>query len=249
VDAAGRAGCCWQNRYSMAIRNAVCHTHSVFALDPVEIRVLADLAWLRGGYRRLDIPAAGGPSTMTTGKYLMTFSRERGDWKIINDCWNSDETPQQVDARIALAAIRVLTESRLRDVASVLHLIADTAEVKSGVWEHMIELLQSLEATGIRANAIWFVRPYGSYYTVEKEYTGLKLSDRFYFPGLMAGQSVLGTLVISLSTGTRSVIVAEPVVVANQVIGGVGISYAVDQLSLDIGRTLQLPPCNHFLRP
>jgi uncharacterized protein (TIGR02246 family) len=74
-------------------------THSSFALNPGEIRVLANLAWLRGSYLRVDTPIAGNPSTMITGKYLMTFSRERGDWKIINDCWNSDATPLQVDAR------------------------------------------------------------------------------------------------------------------------------------------------------
>ena len=58
---------------------------------------------------------------------------------------------------------------------------------------------------------------------------------------LMAGQSVLGSLVISLSTGKRSVIIAEPVRVAGHVIGGAGISYSVDQLSLEIDEAMQLP--------
>jgi hypothetical protein len=49
----------------------------------------------------------------------------------------------------------------------------------------------------------------------------LNLFDRPYFPSLMAGQSVLGTLVISRSTGKRSVIIAEPVRVASLVIGAV----------------------------
>ena len=216
-------------------------TRSFFTLNPGEIRVQANLAWLRGSYQRVDIPVAGGPSTIVTGTYLMTFGRERGDWRIVNDCWNVDETPRQVDARIALAGIRSLAEWRLRDVASTLRLIADLQQVKTGVWEHMAEVLQSLDATGIPANAIWFVRPDGFYYTVESGFTGLDLSDRPYFPDLMAGRSVLGTLVISRSTGRRSVIVAEPVRVADQVIGAVGVSYSVDQLSLEIDETLRLP--------
>jgi ketosteroid isomerase-like protein len=216
-------------------------THSFFVLNPGEIRVVANLAWLRGSYQRVDTPIAGGPPTMTTGKYLMTFSRITGDWKIVNDCWNADETPQQVDARIALHGIRSLAEWRLRDVGDMLRLIVNTDQVKSGVWENMSGVLQSLEVTDMPANAIWFVNPDGSYYTVEGGYTGLDLSDRSYFPGLMSGHRVLGTLVISRSTGKRSVIVAEPVRVGDQVIGGVGISYSVDQLSLEIDRTMQLP--------
>ena len=231
-----------QSRYAAQFAG----THSFFALNPGEIRVQANLAWLRGSYRRVDTPISGVPSTMLTGKYLMTFSRERGDWKIINDCWNSDETPEQVDGRIALTSVRSLTEWRLRDVASMLSLIVGTEQVKSGIWENMIGLLSSLSTSDVPANAIWFVRPDGFYYTVELGYTGLKWSDRSYFPGLMAGQSVLGTLVISRSTGKRSVIIAKPVRVANQVIGGVGVSYSVDQLSREIDETMQFPPATVF---
>lgn len=226
-----------EQRYAAQFAN----THSLFTLNAGEIRALANVAWLRGTYQRVDTTIAGGTSTMVTGKYLMTFSRDRGDWKIINDCWNSDETPQQVDARIALHGIRALAEWRLRDVASMLSLIVATDAVKSGVWDNMRGLLQELAATSIPANAIWFVMPDGFYYTVDAGYTGLNLSDRSYFPGLMAGQTVLGTLVISRSTNKRSIIIAQPVRVANQVIGGVGVSYSVDQLSLEIDQTMQLP--------
>lgn len=221
-------------------------THSLLTLNAGEIHALADLAWLRGTYVRVDTPKTGGAATMLTGKYLMTFQRDRGDWKIANDCWNSDETSQQVDARIALHGIRALAEWRLRDVASELSLIAATDAAKSGAWDTMKGLLQALAATNIPANAIWFVRPDGFYYTVELGFTGLNLSDRPYFPGLMAGQTVLGTLVISRSTNKRSVIVAQPVRVGSQVIGAVGVSYSVDQLSEEIDQTMQLPAAAIF---
>jgi hypothetical protein len=135
------------------------------SLNAGEISALADLAWLRGSYLRLDTPIAGGTSTMVTGKYFMTFRRDRGDWKIMNDCWNSDEITQQVDAKITLHGIRALAEWRLHDVASMLSLIVATDAVKSGVWDNMAGPLQALAATNIPANA--FVEPGGFYYTID----------------------------------------------------------------------------------
>lgn len=216
-------------------------THSAFTLNRGEILVLGNLAWLRGPHQRIDTPVVGGPSTTTTGKYVMIFRRERGDWKIINDCWNSDETPPQVDARVALHGVRAIAEWRLGEVSRTLSAIVNTEEVKGGIWENMAGLLGRLAAADPQANAVWFARPDGYYYSVELGFIGLSLSERSYFPGLMAGQSVLGALVISLSTGKRSVIIAEPVRVAGQVIGGVGVSYSVDQLSAEIDEAMQLP--------
>lgn len=216
-------------------------THSAFTLNRGEILLMANLAFLRGPYLRIDTPVIGGPSTMVTGKYTMTFRREGGDWKIINDCWNSDEAPLQVDARVALHGVRAIAEWRLGDVGRALSVIAGTEEVKSSIWENMAGLLGRLAAADPQANAVWFVRPDGYYYSVELGFTGLSLSQRSYFTGLMAGQSVLGSLVISLSTGQRSVIIAEPVRAANQVIGGLGVSYSVDRLSAEIDQAMQLP--------
>ncbi len=212
---------------------------SGFTLHASQISVSGNLAWLRGEYERIDTARTGGSSTTITGKYLMTFSRERGDWKITSNTWSPSHP--QIDMQIALHSVRALAEVRLHDVAATLKLLADTNQVESGDWATMKPLLTSLGNTGILANAIWFVRPDGYYYTVEKDYTGLNLSQRSYFPGLMAGESVLGTLVISLSTGKRSVIIAEPVFdEARHVIGGLGVSYSVDQLSLEIDAQTRL---------
>jgi uncharacterized protein (TIGR02246 family) len=225
-----------QARYAAQFANV----QSIFTLNPGKISVSGDLAWLRGEYQRIDTTNTRGPFTTTTGKYLMTFIRERGDWKITTDAWNTNEP--QVDAQVTLHGLRGLAEWRLRDVGGTLKLLANTNQVKSGDWNTMKPLLASLGNTGVLANAIWFVRPDGYYYTVELDYTNLNLSGRSYFPGLMAGQSVLGTLVISLSTGKRSVIIAEPVFnQVHQVIGGIGISFSVDQLSLEIDSQMQLP--------
>ncbi len=216
-------------------------TRSLFLLHPGEISVILNMAWLRGDYHREDRTAGGDTSTTITGKYLMTFRWSRGDWLITGDMWNASETPLTVDAGVALASLRSLTEWRLADVSRSLALLAGTGEVRTGDWNAMSGLLKKLAGTGILANAIWFVRPDGYYYTVDLGFTGLNLSDRSYFPGLMAGQSVHGTLVLSRSTGKRSVILAEPVVSGGKVIGGLGVSYSVDQLSAEIDQRLQLP--------
>jgi uncharacterized protein (TIGR02246 family) len=231
-------------RYAIQARYAAqfANIQSSFVLNAGEIRVSGDIAWLRGEYQREDSALPGGAPTTIMGKYLMTFSRNRGDWKITTDAWNTNETPLQVDAQVALHSLRGLVELRLRDVAGALKLLASTEQVKSGDWKTMKPLLARLGNTGVLANAIWFVQPDGYYFTVENDYTGLNLSGRPYFPALIAGQSVLGNLVISLSTRKRSVIIAEAVFNRiQQVIGGIGISYPVDQLSQEIDSQMQLP--------
>jgi uncharacterized protein (TIGR02246 family) len=226
-----------QARYAAQFGNI----QSSFTLNPGRIVVSGDLAWLRGDYQRIDFAIPGGAPTTINGKYLMTFSRDRGDWKITTDSWNTNDTPLQVDAQIALHSLRGLVELRLHGVSGAMKLLASTNHVKTGDWNTMKPLLATFASTGVLANAIWFVRPDGYYYTVENDYTGLNLSGRSYFPALMAGQNVVGSLVISLSTGKRSVIIGEPVFNQfQQVIGAIGVSYSVDQLSQEIDNQMQL---------
>ncbi|MDA8326966.1 MAG: cache domain-containing protein [Nitrospiraceae bacterium] len=95
--------------------------------------------------------------------------------------------------------------------------------------------------SGIGAAALWFARPDGSYYTGEKGLTGLSLRDRAYFPGLLAGKDVIGRLVISKSTGKRTAIVAVPVKRNGRIIGALGASLSVQELSRMIDEKMALP--------
>jgi hypothetical protein len=88
---------------------------------------------------------------------------------------------------------------------------------------------------------MWFVLPDGSYFTVDLGKTNQNLSDRAYFPRLMAGNEVLGDLVISKSTGKKSLIAAVPVKKEGEVIGGLGVSIFLDDLSTTLAEELQLP--------
>lgn len=149
-------------------------------------------------------------------------------------------TPR-LDAQVALNGLQALTEWRLRAVARMLTLVAASPEAQTGRWESLSAPLRTLAETGILANAVWFARPDGSYYTLEAGLTGQSLSDRPYFPDLMAGRRVMGTLVVSRSTGKRSVIIAEPIKKEGRLVGAVGVSYSVDALSKEIDEALRLP--------
>jgi C4-dicarboxylate-specific signal transduction histidine kinase len=105
----------------------------------------------------------------------------------------------------------------------------------------MQPLLQAMGGAGVLANAIMFMRPDGSYVTLEKGPIEATLADRPYFPALMGGEAIEGVLVISRSTGRRSIVVAQPVRRQGQVIGALGISLSVDQLSHELDEDMRLP--------
>jgi hypothetical protein len=76
---------------------------------------------------------------------------------------------------------------------------------------------------------------------LEKGKIGESLRERDYFPALLAGRDVVGALVISKSTGKRSVIVASPVLVDGKVTGAVGVSLDAGRLAASIGQQIRFP--------
>jgi hypothetical protein len=87
---------------------------------------------------------------------------------------------------------------------------------------------------------VWYVRPDGAYYTVDKGLTDEKLSDRSYFLDIMAGREIIGSLVVSKSTGQRSAVIAVPMKKGGKVIGAIGVTLFLDKLSEQIGSVLAL---------
>lgn len=146
-----------------------------------------------------------------------------------------------VDGRIALDACQATVETYLRGTLTTTRALAATGEAASGEWERMRGLLAVLADSDREAAAVWYARPDGSYFTVEKGPTGESLRDRAYFPALLAGRDVTGALVISKSTGKRSVIVASPVRVDGKVTGAVGVSIDAVTLASWLDRSVRLP--------
>ena len=129
-----------------------------------------------------------------------------------------EETPPVLDqGGINMAAMRLLLnsftalgEGHVEQVLRGLKLISVTEEARSGEWEKMKGLLAAFEQSGIKAAAVWFVRPDGSYYSVEKGLTGQNLQNRDYFPGLMAGPARPSPFRIHQTTGQKKAAAGAP---------------------------------------
>jgi hypothetical protein len=151
-----------------------------------------------------------------------------------------NEQADRMDTKVGVSAVVALADSHISSYSNVLEALAMTQEVQSGDWDEMVGLLAKVEQAQV-PNIVWFVLPDGSYYTVELGKTDQNLSNRTYFPGLMAGNNVLGDLVVSKATGKKSLIAASPVIREGEVIGGLGASIFLDDLSNTLGEELALP--------
>lgn len=144
-----------------------------------------------------------------------------------------------------LSALVGLVDGKLLDASHTLDVLAQTAKVQSGQWDQMQDLLRTA-AAGQPPQVLWFALPDGTYYTSDQGRVEQKLSDRPYFPKLMRGERVTGELVISKSTGKRSIIIAVPVQREGRVIGAVGASIFADDLSRNLNETLKPPAGSLF---
>jgi len=155
-------------------------------------------------------------------------------------CGNQ-ENSDSVDTDIVISGLVALADTHIEGYVNSLEPLALTQEVKSGQWEVMKGLLEAVNNNQAEA-LLWFVLPDGSYYTIEKGKTDQNLSDRDYFPDLIIdGKEVLGPLVESKATGNKSIIAAVPVKVEGEVIGALGASIFLDDLSNMLTTALDLP--------
>ena len=146
----------------------------------------------------------------------------------------------KIDTKIGVSALVALADNHISSYANGLDALAMTQEVQSGDWGMMVGLLKNVEEAQV-PGTMWFVLQDGSYFTVALGKTDANLSDRAYFPGLMAGNKVLGDVVFSKSTGNKSLIAASPVLRDGKVIGGLGASIFLDDLSKTLAKELALP--------
>ena len=149
--------------------------------------------------------------------------------------------PVEEDAQSLLSAFVSYTDLRMSSVQQSIAILASTAEAQSGKWKKMKPLLSAYEQSD-GGLVVWFVRPDGTYDTVDRGLMNVRLSDRAYFPGLMAGEKVMGALVVSKSTGKRSAIIAVPIKRGGKVIGAIGASLFLEKLADQVDSTLALRP-------
>jgi len=152
----------------------------------------------------------------------------------------SEETGSAM-LRILLNSYTALAEEHLKGTLRGLEILAATEEAGSGDWNSIKGPLSGFSRSGIDTAAVWYVRPDGRYYTVEKGLSDQNLGDRAYFPRLMAGAAVMGDLVISKSTGKRALIVASPIRRGGKVLGALGVSLSAESVSRMLQQEMALP--------
>ncbi len=149
------------------------------------------------------------------------------------------ETLPEPAVQSILSAFMSYTDLRITSVQRSLEILASTSEARSGEWDNMRELLAGYQ-TADEGLIVWYARPDGMYYTLSKGLMDVTLSDRSYFPDLMAGRPVTGALVISRSTDRRSAVIAVPVMEGELVVGAIGATLFLDDLSEQIDSVLAL---------
>jgi hypothetical protein len=136
-----------------------------------------------------------------------------------------------VDGKIALYSLMAISDAHMQKLADVLKILATTDAVRTGEWKSMHDPFAELARMNVPA-VYWFARPDGTYWTLDQGRASAKLSDREYFPRLLAGQAVIGQLVVSRSTKRNTAIVAVPVHGKNNsIVGALGCSVHLDSLS------------------
>ncbi|MFN5063067.1 MAG: cache domain-containing protein [Pseudomonadota bacterium] len=153
------------------------------------------------------------------------------------------------DAQVALGAYRGMVEEHVDGVIRTLRVLTNTSEARSGSWEQIKPLLLRYSNDLPTDATAWFVTPDGNYSVTDGASTEHhNLRDRPYFPILMSGKEVFGDLVISHSTGHRSVIIAAPIISSqtSKIIGGLGVSLRVRLLSELVDKHLGLSDKEYF---
>jgi hypothetical protein len=164
-------------------------------------------------------------------------------------CDGSTPTEPQdftVEGQVALASLISLSDGHLMEISRFFQMMATAEVVQAADWERISPILGAVEELKVRS-LMWFALADGSYWSVENGREEANLSDRAYWPRLMAGERVIGDLVVSRATGRASAVVAEPVRDGEgDIVGVLGSSVYLDSLSEQLKRELDLQPHQIF---
>lgn len=154
--------------------------------------------------------------------------------------------PMATDARVTLKAYQGLVEEHLAGILRAEKALAATSDAKSAKWAAIKPALKSLSASLGTDAAVWFALPDGGYYTADGNRAEQSLKERDYFPSLLSGRDVLGSLVVSKSTRHRSIIVATPVIDQGKIVGAIGVSVSARRVSQLVDQNTELPDGMYF---
>ena len=181
-----------------------------------------------------------------TGLIIPTLLAQLALLGCSSDHGPTEPTDFVIEGRVALASLMSIGDGHLQQIANHFRILATSEDGRSAEWERIRGPLSVVDQFGVRG-LLWFALPDGSYWSVQSGKAAGNLSDRGYWPRLMAGQTVVGDLVASKATGKSSAIVAVPVRNAGGALVGVlGSSIYLDSLSLLIKREIDLQPDQIF---
>jgi methyl-accepting chemotaxis protein len=147
----------------------------------------------------------------------------------------------KVDGHVVLNAYQALVEEHLANALTAIRALAATSDAQTASWTSIGPALNRLSQDWKTDAAIWFALPDGSYFSTAGGKSSSTLLDRDYFPNLMSGHDVLGSLVISKSTGQPSIIVATPVIKEGHVVAAIGISVSSSLISKLVAERVEFP--------
>jgi hypothetical protein len=151
-----------------------------------------------------------------------------------------------VDARIAVASLMSIVDGHMHALEDSLDLIAASDEARSGDWNHIKPLLVRAGKGNVDA-VLAYVKSDGSYWTVQSGLQTANLADRPYFKPAMAGETLIGGMNTSRSTGRAVADVIVPVKGTNGKVTGIvlGAVY-LDSLSKLVQQEMALDPNDIF---
>lgn len=164
----------------------------------------------------------------------MAWAEQKGKTK-----QNPRASSLEVEGEVVLASLMALGDGHLQKFADGFALLATRQEVLAADWALIKAPLQQFADLNVPA-VVWFALPSGEYWTLDEGHIDEKLSSRAYFPRLLSGETVIGDLVVSTSTGKNVAIVAVPVMREKKVVGILGCSIYLDKVSEQIKREMAL---------
>jgi hypothetical protein len=157
---------------------------------------------------------------------------------LVSGCTTREAGPE-AKLEMGVAGLASLTDSHIKDCLTMLEVLAATQEVQSEDWERMLPLLTKADKAMV-PGVTWFSVPDGSYSVVGMGKTDKNMADRAYFSVLMSGENTYSQLVVSRSTGEKVLVVAVPVIREGKVIGALGTSVFLEDLSGILSEELKL---------
>jgi methyl-accepting chemotaxis protein len=146
----------------------------------------------------------------------------------------------EVDANVGLSALATIADGHLQRMTDGLRVLALSEQARSAKWGEIERPLGEVGKLNVAA-LNWFALPDGSYWSVQNGREKGNLSTRAYFPRVLAGNVVVGELVVSKATAESVAVVAVPVTGRDgSVVGVLGASIYLKPLSARIHEEMRL---------